>query len=58
VLDSSAPAFIEMFEVAVKPYFKNPDSVPTLTNHDEVQYVIRSFKISKSPGPNGIPNRV
>jgi hypothetical protein len=36
----------------------NPAREPKLINPIEVQYVIRGFKVSKAPGPTGIPNRV
>ena len=38
-------------------YFLAPTSEPKLTNPDEVQETIRGLKVSKAPGPNGIPNR-
>jgi len=34
-----------------------PASEPKLTNPDEVHETIRGLKVSKAPGPNGIPNR-
>ena len=37
-------------------YFLTPASEPKLTNTDEVQEAIRGLKVSKDPGPNGIPN--
>jgi len=35
----------------------SPASEPRLTNPEEVQEAIRGLKVSKAPGPNGIPNR-
>ena len=57
VTDSSAPAVIEMVDVALKSYFMTPASEPKLTNPEEVQEAIKGLKVSKAPGPNGIPNR-
>jgi hypothetical protein len=57
VTDPSAPAVIEMVDVVLRSYFMSPSSEPKLTNPDEVQDVIRGLKVSKAPGPNGIPNR-
>jgi len=34
-----------------------PASEAKLTNPEEVQEAIRGLKVSKAPGPNGIPNR-
>jgi len=34
-----------------------PVNEPNLTNPFEFQEVIRGFKVSKAPGPNGFPNR-
>jgi hypothetical protein len=34
-----------------------PAGEPKLTNPEEVQEAIRGLKVSKAPGPNGIPNR-
>jgi hypothetical protein len=57
VTDPSAPAVIEMVYVALRSYFMTPAREPKLTNPDEVQDVIRGLKVSKAPGPNGIPDR-
>jgi hypothetical protein len=57
VTDPSAQAVIEIVDVSLRSYFMTPASEPKLTNHDEVQDVIRGLKDSKAPGPNGIPNR-
>jgi hypothetical protein len=57
VTNPSAPAVIEMVDVVLKSYFMSPASKHKLTNPDEVQDVIRGLKVSKAPGPNGIPNR-
>jgi hypothetical protein len=53
----SVPAVIEMVDVALRSYFMTPASEPKLTNPEEVQEAIRGLKVSKAPGPNGIPNR-
>jgi hypothetical protein len=47
-----------MVDVVLGSYFMSPASEPKLTNPDEVHDVIRGLKVSKAPGPNGIPNRV
>ena len=57
VSDPSDPTVIEMVDVALRSYFLTPASEPELTNPDEVQEAIRSLKVNKAPGPNGIPNR-
>jgi hypothetical protein len=57
VTDLSAPVVIEIVDVALRSYFMTPASEPKLTNPDEVQDVIRGLKVSKAPGPKGIPNR-
>jgi len=57
VTDPLVPAIIEMVDVALRSYFLTPASEPTLTNPDEVHKAIRGLKVSKAPGPNGIPNR-
>jgi hypothetical protein len=46
-----------MVDVALRSYFMTAASEPKLINPDEVQDVIRGLKVSKAPGPNGIPNR-
>ena len=55
--DPSVPAVIEMVDVELRSYFMVPVSEPKLTNPEEVQEAIRDLKVSKAPGPNGIPNR-
>ena len=50
------PAVIEMVDVALRVYFLSPASEPQLTTPDEVHEAIRVLKISKTPGPNGIPD--
>jgi hypothetical protein len=55
--DPSVPAVIDMVDVALRSYFQTPASEPKLTNPDEVHEAIRSLKVGKDPGPNGIPNR-
>jgi len=57
VTDPAVPAVIEMVDVVLRSYFLTPASEPKLTNPDEVQEAIRSLRVSKAPGPNGIPNR-
>jgi hypothetical protein len=54
---SSVPAVIEMVDVTLESYFQTPASEPNLTNPDEVQESIRSLKVGKAPGSNGIPKR-
>jgi len=51
------PAVIQTVDVALKSYFLSPTSEPQLTNPNEVHAAIRCLKVSKAPGPNGIPNR-
>jgi hypothetical protein len=51
------PAVIEIFGVALVSYFLTPASEPNLNNPEEVQETFRGIKVSKSPVPNGIPNR-
>ena len=46
-----------MVDVELGSYFMAPVSEPKLTNPEEVQEAIRGLKVSKAPGPNGIPNR-
>jgi hypothetical protein len=57
VTDLSVPAVIEMVYVALRSYFMTPASESKLTNPEVVQEAIRGLKVSKAPGPNGIPNR-
>ena len=57
VTDPSVPAVIEMVDVELWSHFMAPVSEPKLTNPEEVQKAIRGLKVSKAPGPNGIPNR-
>jgi len=57
VTDPSVPAVIEMVDVALRSYFLNPASEPKLTKPEEAEEAIRGLKVSKTPGPNGIPNR-
>ena len=54
----SAPAVIEMFDVALRSYFLSCASEPQLTTLDEIHEAIRGLIVSKAPGPNVIPNRV
>ena len=55
--DPSVPAVIETVDMALRSYFLSPSSEPHLTNPDEVHEAIRGLKVSKTPGPTGIPNR-
>ena len=57
VTDPSLPAVIEMVDVALRSYFISPASEPQLTTPDEVHEAIKSLKVSKAPGPKGLPNR-
>jgi hypothetical protein len=54
----SVAAVIEKDDVALRSYFLTPASEPKLTTLEEVQETIMGLKVSKAPGPNGIPNRV
>jgi hypothetical protein len=56
--DLSAPAFIEMLNEAMCPFGCAPTSEPKLTSPSDVIQSIKGQKIVKSPGPNGIPNRL
>jgi hypothetical protein len=57
VTDPSVPAVIETVDVGLRSYFMAPASEPKLTNPEEVHEAIRGLKVSKAPGPNGIPKR-
>jgi hypothetical protein len=57
VTDPSAPAVIEMVDVALRSYLLTPASQHKLANPGEVQEAIRGLKFSKATGPNGLPNR-
>jgi hypothetical protein len=57
VTDPSVPAVIETVNAGLRSYFIAPASEPMLTNPEEVQEAIRGLKVSKAPGPNGIPKR-
>jgi hypothetical protein len=46
-----------MVDVALRSYFLTPARERKLTTPEEVQEAIRGLKVSKAPGPNGIPNR-
>jgi len=56
VTDPSVLEFIDTVNVALRSYFLSSASEPQLTTPDEVHEAIRGLKISKAPGPNGIPN--
>jgi hypothetical protein len=57
VNDPSVPAVIEVVNEPMRAYSDAPASEPQLTNPAEVQTAIRGLKVSKAPGPDGIPNR-
>jgi len=57
VTDPSVPAVIEIVEVALRSYLRIPANELTLNKLEDVQEAIRGLKVSKAPGPNGIPNR-
>jgi hypothetical protein len=46
-----------MVDAALRSYFMTTGSAHTLTKPEEVQEAIKGVKVSKTPGPNGIPNR-
>ena len=58
VNDPSVPAVIETVDEAMRAYSFAPTSETTLTNPTDVQDAIRSLKVDKAPGPDGIPNMV
>ena len=53
----SGPAVIEMVVMALMSDLQTPASEPKLTKPDKVREAIKGLKLSKAPGPNGIPNR-
>jgi len=55
--DTSVPADIETVDAPLRAYFLSPASEPQLTTPEVVHEAIRGLKVSKAPGPNGIPNR-
>jgi len=57
VTDPSIPAVIEKVDVALRSYLMIHAREPKLTNREKVQEAIRGLKVSKAPGPNGVPNR-
>jgi len=57
VTDPSIPSVIETVDVVLRSYFLSPASEPHLNPPDEVHEAIRGLKVSKAPGPNGLPNR-
>ena len=57
VIDLSVTADIEIVDMALMSYFLNPASEPHLNTPDEVHGANRGLKVSKTPGPNGVPNR-
>jgi hypothetical protein len=50
------PAVIEVVNETMRTYSYAPASEPQLTNPAEVQTAFRGLKVSKAPGPDGIPN--
>jgi hypothetical protein len=46
-----------MVDVALRSYLLTPASEPNLINPVEIHEAIRGLKVSKAPGPNGLPNR-
>jgi hypothetical protein len=50
-------AGIDTVDMGLRSYFVAPASEPKSTNPGDVQEAIRGLKVSKAPGPNGIPNR-
>jgi len=54
VTDPSAPAIIEVVDLALRSYFMTPANEPKLTNPEEVQDAIRGLNVSKALGPNCI----
>jgi hypothetical protein len=57
VTDPSVPAFVEVFNEAMRAYSYAPESEHQLTKPVEVQTAILGPKVRKAPGPDGIPNR-
>jgi hypothetical protein len=57
VTDPSVPAVTEIVDVSLRSYFMTPASEPKLTKPEEVQEAMRILTVSKTPGPNGIPER-
>jgi hypothetical protein len=57
VADPLDPAVFEMVDVALRAYSYEPASETMLTDPAEVQDAVRGLRISKSPGPDCIPNR-
>ena len=55
--DPSVLAVIEMVDLGLRSYFMAHASEPKVTNPEEVQEDIGGLKVSKAPGPNGIPNK-
>jgi hypothetical protein len=55
--DPSDPVVIKTGDVTLRAYSYETASEPMLTDSAEVQDAIRGLKISKAPGPDGIPNR-
>ena len=53
----SVQKVFEAVDVALRSYFMTPASESKISNPEEVQDAIRGLKVSKAPGPNGIPNK-
>ena len=56
VTDFLVAAVIELVDVSLRSYCLIRASEPQLTTPDEVHESIRGIRVSKAPGPNGIPN--
>jgi hypothetical protein len=58
VNDPLEPAFIEVFNEAMRSYEYAPASEPKLISLSEVLQAIKGLKVGKASGPNGTPNRI
>ena len=54
--DPLVPAVIGTVDLALRSFFLSPAIEPHFTTPDEVHEAIRGLKVSKAPGPNGVPN--
>jgi hypothetical protein len=50
------PAVIETVNVGLSSFFRAPANEPKITNNEVGQEAIRFLRVSKAPGPNGVPN--